>query len=108
MEQGTLSTFLAGREKLMKENETLEIEVFILASMLAFWSAQALAQDTLYPPNGSQIPHPECLNTVPLWLPQGKPYGPEDFSSWLEDITHWRDETRIHIGFRMRNTDVPN
>ena len=57
--------------------------LFILFSIF-FVLATACAQDTKYPPKGSQIPGPPSS---------------ADFSKWLPDIQHWRMEQRIRIGY---------
>ena len=49
-----------------------------------FVLAIACAQDTSYPPKGSQIPGPPTS---------------ADFPKWLADIKHWRMERRIRIGY---------
>src|SRR5664279_3840779 len=51
---------------------------------VSFLSAMVWAQDTAYPPKGSQIPGPTTN---------------AEFSKWLADIQHWRMEQRIRIGY---------
>ena len=46
--------------------------------------ATVCAQDTAYPPRGSQIPGPTTK---------------AEFPKWLADIQHWRMEQRIRIGY---------
>ncbi len=50
------------------------------------------AQDTAYPPHGSQIPGPATK---------------AEFSKWLADIQHWRMEQRIRIGYYGSEYDRP-
>jgi iron(II)-dependent oxidoreductase len=51
---------------------------------VSFLSAMVCAQDTAYPPKGSQIPGPTTN---------------AEFPKWLADIQHWRMEQRIRIGY---------
>jgi len=65
------------------------------------------AQDTRYVPGGAtawnpdwqQIPGPSCLETRGAWEGGSTPCAPEDHLNWLADVTHWRDERRIRIGY---------
>ena len=59
----------------------------------------ALAQTTHYPPDGDQIPGPECLTPVKPSVGQQKICTPEDYKVWLDDVTHWRMEARIRAGY---------
>src|ERR1700691_425336 len=61
--------------------------------------AAASAQTTHYPPDGDQIPGPDCLSPVKASSGQPKICTPEDYKAWLEDITHWRMEARIRAGY---------
>jgi iron(II)-dependent oxidoreductase len=70
--------------------------------------AAALAQDTKYVSGGGgawdaewqQIPGPRCLEIRSVWE-GGSSSGctAEDHQQWLADVTHWRNERRIRIGF---------
>jgi len=61
--------------------------------------AATSAQTTHYPPDGDQIPGPDCLSPVKASSGQPKICTPEDYKAWLEDITHWRMEARIRAGY---------
>ena len=50
------------------------------------------AQDVRYPPQNEQIPGPPT---------------PADFSAWLNDVRHWRDEKRIRAGYDGKEYDRP-
>jgi len=52
----------------------------------------ACAQDTAYPPHGSQIPGPPTK---------------AEFPKWLADLQHWRMEQRIRIGYSGAEYDRP-
>ena len=57
------------------------------------------AQDVKYPPQGEQIPGPGCGGLPDLWLEPPRPCQPSDLRDWLADITHWRNERMVRIGF---------
>jgi len=60
----------------------------------------ACAQDTLVHPAWEQIPGPTCA-AVPEWNAPGPPATCASFqvSEWLRDITHWRAERLIRVGY---------
>ncbi len=60
--------------------------------ILLFLNSQAGCQDTAYPPVDAQIPGPPA---------------PSDFSSWLADLKHWRDERLVRMGYDGRNYARP-
>jgi iron(II)-dependent oxidoreductase len=67
----------------------------------------ALGQTTHYPPDGDQIPGPECLTPVKPSVGQQKICTPEDYKGWLDDVTHWRMEARIRAGYSGQEYDRP-
>ena len=82
-------------------NRSVTTRITLLAAALCAFPAAAplFAQDVQYAPQGIQIPGPFCAG-VPQWY-GGKPRTcqPGEISFWLADITHWRDERRLRIGF---------
>ena len=66
---------------------------------LALLTIPALAQDTHYAPVGQQFPSPGCFTQKGAWQGGSKPCTLQDFDDWLKDITHWRTERRIRIGY---------
>ena len=58
--------------------------ILILSLFISVISPFLSAQDTAYPPHGSQIPGPTTK---------------AEFSKWLADIQHWRMEQRIRVGY---------
>jgi len=72
--------------------------------LLAFHAA---AQMSRYPPDGDQIPGPECLNPIKPSSGLQKTCSPEDYKAWLDDISHWRMEARIRAGYASREYDRP-
>jgi formylglycine-generating enzyme required for sulfatase activity len=67
----------------------------------------SLAQDSKFWPNKQQIPVSDCLNMKGLWEGGYKPCTPEDHQIWLKDITHWRNERRIRIGYNGARYEIP-
>lgn len=66
---------------------------------LILLAVSAGAQTTHYPPDGDQIPGPDCLIPVKPSAGQQKICTSEDYKAWLEDITHWRMEARVRAGY---------
>ena len=67
----------------------------------------AFAQDTRFGPKGQQIPVPDCLTMKGAWEGGNRPCTQEDQKAWLADITHWRNERRIRIGYNGSRYDLP-
>ena len=67
----------------------------------------AFAQDSQFRPNSQQIPVPECLSLKGLELGGYAPCSLEDHKAWLADITHWRNERRIRIGYSGSRYEMP-
>jgi len=76
---------------------TLIITVVTLAS----------AQDSKFPPAEQQLPVPECLTMRGLWEGGSKTCTPNEHEAWLADITHWRNERRIRIGYNGSRYNLP-
>ncbi len=75
--------------------------LFVLSGMI--W-----AQDTHYGPKNQLIPAPDCLTLKAAW--NGSTSGgcaPDAHQEWLKDITHWRDERRIRIGYNGERYEKP-
>jgi len=76
--------------------------VLVVAAML---SAPATAQDTRFAPEGELIPGPNCAGRN--WPAPPRSCTPEQYDLWLADVTHWRMEHRIRIGFDTSAYDRP-
>ncbi len=72
------------------------VSISILSAALAMFSS---AQDSHYSPRGQQIPPPECFNLRGAWEGGYIPCNPGSHQHWLNDITHWRMERRIRVGY---------
>ena len=56
-------------------------------------------QDTRYRPNNQLIPAPECLSLRGAWQGEHAACDASTHDAWLKDISHWRFERKIRIGF---------
>jgi formylglycine-generating enzyme required for sulfatase activity len=76
--------------------------------LLAFMApALVCAQDTHYGPTGQQIPPPACLILRGAWEGGYVPCTAQTHQQWLTDITHWRTERRIRIGYDPARYEMP-
>jgi len=74
-----------------------------------------VGQDTAYVPgaaaawNGDwqQIPGPKCLEMHGAWEGGSTTCSPQEHELWLADVTHWRDERRIRIGYNPERYEMP-
>ncbi len=78
--------------------------VLILAAILG---ADLGAQDTHSAPKGQQIPPPPCFTMHGAWEGGYVPCTAFSHREWLADITHWRDERRIRIGYDPSRYEMP-
>jgi gamma-glutamyl hercynylcysteine S-oxide synthase len=69
--------------------------------------ASAMAQDTKSAPVGQQIPPPTCLSLRGAWEGGYTPCTAETHQEWIADITHWRMERRIRIGYSDARYSIP-
>jgi formylglycine-generating enzyme required for sulfatase activity len=59
----------------------------------------AFSQEFAVNPQGEQILGPQC-QAIPEWFAgKARVCQPDEYTSWLKDVQHWRDEFRIRIGF---------
>ncbi len=79
-----------------------------MALLVLSFATIASAQDSHFPPKDQQIPVPECLTVKGLWEGGGwKPCSQTEHQAWLADITHWRMERRIRVGYDGARYDLP-
>ncbi len=77
----------------------MRLKAFKTFLALTLFALPLLAQDSHYRPEGQQIPAPGCIVPRGAWEGGSKACTPEDFEAWLKDITHWRAERKIRIGY---------
>jgi formylglycine-generating enzyme required for sulfatase activity len=75
---------------------SLFLRAFFLVVAVAAISS---AQDSHFRPKGQQIPVPDCLTMKGLWEGGSKPCSQTEHEAWLADITHWKSERRIRVGY---------
>jgi formylglycine-generating enzyme required for sulfatase activity len=80
------------------------VSALLLGAALAFPS---WAQDSDYRPQGQQIPPPACLTMRPGWEGGYLPCTEQAHQEWLGDVTHWRAERRIRIGYDPARYEMP-
>ncbi len=92
----------------LRQSEPLAIQVnrtrpafsFVGVVFLLLCWGSLFAQDTHYPSKGQLIPAPDCLTLKAAWAGGFTgPCAPDVHNDWLKDITHWRSERRIRIGY---------
>lgn len=70
-----------------------------ISVLVGLLSVSAAAQDTQYHAQGQQIPPPGCFTLRGAWEGGYVPCTPSAHRDWLADITHWRTERLIRIGY---------
>jgi gamma-glutamyl hercynylcysteine S-oxide synthase len=71
----------------------------LLATVVLATATVSFAQDSRYRPERQQIPVPECLTMKGAWEGGSRLCSQTEYDAWLADITHWRNERRIRIGY---------
>lgn len=69
----------------------------LLAALLLFVTVSIGAQDTRYAPDGELIPGPNCAGRA--WPAPPRACTPEQYDQWLADVTHWRAEHLVRMGY---------
>jgi formylglycine-generating enzyme required for sulfatase activity len=79
---------------------------------VAGFSNPGAAQDTKYVPGAAweqmMIAPPECLSPKDEWAPDDGERSCVAHEDWLNDITHWREERRIRIGYDGSRYEIPS
>jgi formylglycine-generating enzyme required for sulfatase activity len=82
-----------------------KVGTFLLATALS--TLLATGQDTKAKPFGQQIPPPECLTLRGAWEGGYTPCTDATHKLWLDDITHFRAERLIRIGYDGKRYTTP-
>ena len=85
----------------------MKIRISFFAVFCLLVAAVASAQDSKYRPTNQQIPVPDCSSIKGLVDGNFKPCTAEEHKQWLSDITHWRNERRIRIGYNGSRYEMP-
>src|SRR5712664_1557153 len=96
-----------------EDNVILRFLQFIVLILICF--EPVWAQDTAFVRGGAtawdaewrQIAGPKCLEMRGAWEGGSSACTPEDHETWLADVTHWRNERRIRIGYNDFRYDLP-
>ena len=79
----------------------------VLLHLLVAVATVVSAQDTKFPPKDQQVPVPECLTMRGLLEGGSQACAQNEHEQWIADITHWRNERRIRIGYDGARYDLP-
>jgi iron(II)-dependent oxidoreductase len=79
-----------------------------LAVLAYFLCVPLTAQDSHYSPQGQQIPPPGCFTMRGAWEGGYVPCTDLSHREWLADITHWRTERLIRIGYDGSRYAMPS
>jgi iron(II)-dependent oxidoreductase len=91
----------------MKMNIRLLRPITGLAALVVLCAAPLFAQDTQYRAAGQLIPGPPCLTVGGIVHSGTPPCTAFTHREWLTDITHWRTERRIRIGYDPSRYELP-
>jgi iron(II)-dependent oxidoreductase len=85
--------------------------VVVGAMMGSLFADEAAAQDTKFVPAGEwmqlMIPGPQCAAPKDGWEPGDGDKACENHDAWLKDVTHWRAERKIRIGYDGSRYAIP-
>ena len=81
--------------------------ILCLSAVAASLALAAAAQDSFYSPRDQQIPPPGCFTIRGAWEGGYNPCSVNSHNDWLADITHWRAERLIRIGFDPERYENP-
>jgi iron(II)-dependent oxidoreductase len=85
----------------------MESPILRLAIVFLVLATICSAQDSQFSPESQQIPVPGCLSMKGLWEGGSKPCSETEHEAWLADITHWRVERRIRVGYDGARYELP-
>lgn len=73
----------------------------------ALAECSAFGQDTGFAPQGQQIPTPPCLQIQDAWRGPRVLCDAGSHAAWLKDISHWRSERLVRIGYNGERYGAP-
>jgi len=95
----------------MKSTMHLARWIASIPLLIAIFATSAWAQDSRYAPftfMDELIPAPPCLTMRNAWEGGGIPCTPLMHEEWLSDLSHWRAERRIRIGYDPARYSLPS
>jgi gamma-glutamyl hercynylcysteine S-oxide synthase len=84
------------------------LRTFSVVILLVLLCECVFGQDSAFRPEHQQIPTPNCLVMTGAWQGETTACAPDEHEKWLADITHWRNERRIRIGYDGSRYDLPS
>jgi len=78
-----------------------------ISLLLVVATVSLFAQDVQSRPDGQQIPTPPCMLLHEAWRGPVPACNDRTHQTWLADISHWRTERRIRIGYDGSRYDLP-
>lgn len=91
----------------MNANSRVIRWIVCLGLAAAILSNPAVGQDTFHAPQDQQIPPPACFTIRGAWEGGYVPCTPYSHTLWLNDVTHWRMERRIRVGYDPARYEMP-
>jgi gamma-glutamyl hercynylcysteine S-oxide synthase len=91
----------------MKAKDCFVPLLIVLGLLAMSFGHPAVAQDSSHGPHDQQIPPPACFTIRGAWEGGYIPCTPASHTEWLADITHWRMERRIRIGYDPARYEMP-
>jgi gamma-glutamyl hercynylcysteine S-oxide synthase len=81
----------------------------MLPLTLSLCAGSARAQDSDSAPRGGsqQFSAPGCFAEHGAWEGGSRPCTQMDFDDWIKDLTHWRTERKIRIGYNSQRYQLP-
>jgi iron(II)-dependent oxidoreductase len=76
--------------------------------LAACFAVQLSGQDSYFSPKEQQIPPPGCFTIRGAWEGGYIPCSAMSHQDWLTDVTHWRAERRIRIGYDPARYELPS
>jgi gamma-glutamyl hercynylcysteine S-oxide synthase len=96
----------------MRNSHNIRCWLMVVFFAAAVFVNAGAAQDTKFVPGGAweqmMIAPPDCLSPSDEWKPNDGERSCVDHEDWLNDITHWRTERRIRIGYNGSFYEIPS
>jgi gamma-glutamyl hercynylcysteine S-oxide synthase len=81
--------------------------IICLVILAVCCSGAGLSQDTRFGPRGQQLQAPDCSTMRATWEGPWSGCPPEAHKEWLADVTRWKFERLIRVGYDGSRYDLP-
>jgi formylglycine-generating enzyme required for sulfatase activity len=98
---------LPGRSAMKGITRVIRLTAFV-SLFAACLAVQLSGQDSFFAPKEQQIPPPGCFTIRGAWEGGYIPCSALSHRDWLIDVTHWRAERRIRIGYDPARYELPS